>query len=84
MCPLIFNAKLCDLFLFKPNVDLISYANNTPFAMGGSSELEVINEIKDVVESLTFCFRNNFMKVNPDKFHFLLSGKKSHQMDICN
>ena len=83
--PLIFNVPLCDLFLFKPNIDLIRYADdNTPFAMGGSSELEVINEIKDVAESLTFLFRNNCMKVNPDKFHLLLSGKKSHHVDICN
>ena len=49
----------------------------------GSSELEVINEIKTVVESLTLWFRNNSMKVNPDKFHLLLSDKKIHQVDIC-
>ena len=24
------------------------------------------------------------MKLNPDKFHLLLSDKKSHQVDICN
>ena len=24
------------------------------------------------------------MKVNPDKFHLLLSDKKSYQVDICN
>ena len=37
--PLIFNVFLCDLFLFKSNIDLVSYAdNNIPFAMGGSSE----------------------------------------------
>ena len=42
--PLIFNVFLCDLFLFKPIIDLISYADdNTPFAIDGSSELEVIN-----------------------------------------
>ena len=36
---LIFTVFLYDLFLFKPNVDLVSYADdNTPFAMGGSSE----------------------------------------------
>ena len=65
--PLIFTVFLYDLFLFKPNIDLVSYADdNTPFAMGGSSELEVINEIKSVVESLTLWFRNNCMKVNPD------------------
>ena len=83
--PLIFTVFVCDLFLIKPNIDLVSYADdNTPFAMGGSSELEVIGEIKGVVESLTLWFRNNCMKVNPNKFHLLLSDKKSHQMDICN
>ena len=44
--------------------------------MGCSSELEVINEIKSVMESLTLWFRNNCMKVNPDKCHLLLSDKK--------
>ena len=44
--------------------------------MGGSSELELINKIKSVVESLTLWFQNNCMKVNPDKFHLLLSDKK--------
>ena len=44
--------------------------------MGGSSELEVINEIKSAAESLTLWFRNDCMKVNPDKFHLLFSDKK--------
>ena len=45
--PQIFIVFLYDLFLIKPNIDLVSYADDsTPFAMGGSSELEVINEIK--------------------------------------
>ena len=44
---------MISLSLFKPNIDLVSYADdNTPFAVGGSSELEVINEIKSVAESL--------------------------------
>ena len=55
--PLFFNVFLCDLFLFKPNIDLVSYGDdNTPFAKGDSSELEVINEIKGVTESLTLWF----------------------------
>ena len=63
--------------MFKPNIDLVSYAEySTPFAIGGSSELEVISEIKSMVESLTLWFWNNCMKVNPDKFHLLLSDKK--------
>ena len=75
--PLIFTTFLYDLFMFKPNIDLVSYAEySTPFAMGGSSELEVISEIKGMVESLTLWCWNNCMKVNPDKFHLLLSDKK--------
>ena len=75
--PLIVTVFLYDLFLFKPNIDLVSYADDsTPFAMGGSSELEVINEIRNVVENLTLWFWNNCTKVNPDKFHLFLSDKK--------
>ena len=84
MGPLLFDVFLCDLFVFIPNINLVSYADdNTPFAMV-SSELEVVNEIKTVGESLTLWFLNNCMKVNPDKFHFLCSDKKIHQVDICN
>ena len=40
--PLIFNVFLCDLFLFKPNINLVSYADyKTLFGMVGSSELRV-------------------------------------------
>ena len=54
---LIFTAFLHDLFMFKPNIDLVSYAEySTPFALGGSSELEVISEIKSMVESLNLRF----------------------------
>ena len=75
--PLIFTVFLYDPFLFKPDIDFVSYADdNTPFAMDGSSELEVINEIKSVAESLTLWFCNNCKKVNPDKFHLLLSAKE--------
>ena len=62
--PLLFTVFLYDVFLFKPNINLVSYADdNTPCAMGGSSELEVITEIKSVVESLTLWLRNNCMEM---------------------
>ena len=74
--PLIFTVFLYDLFLLKPNIALLYADYSTPFTMGGSSELEVITEIKSVVESLTLWFRSNCMKVKPDKFHLPLSDKK--------
>ena len=79
-----FNVFLCDLFLLILNIDLVNNADdNTPFGMS-SSELEVFNEIMSVVESLTLWFRNNCIKVNPDKFQLLLSDKKVDQVNICN
>ena len=57
--------------------------DNTPFAMG-SWELEVINEIESVTETLTLRFRNDCMKVNSDMFHPHRSDNKIHQVDICN
>ena len=78
MGPLTFNVFLCDLFPFKPNIDLISYADDkTPFAMGGSSELEVINEIKGVAESLTLWFRNNCFNEMP-KAKIILHFERSY------
>ena len=75
--PVPFNVFLSDHFLFIPNIDLVSYVDDsTPFAIG-SSELEVINEIKTVARSLTLWVRNKCMKVNPDRFHLLLSDKKN-------
>ena len=51
---LIFTVFLYDRFLFKPNIYLVNYADDsTPFTMGAISELEVINEIKSALESLT-------------------------------
>ena len=32
--------------------------------------------VQSVAERLTLWFRNNFMKVNPDKFHLVLSDEK--------
>ena len=59
-----------------PNIGFVSYADdNTPFVMG-SSEVEVINEIKTAAESFTLWFQNNCIKVHPDKFHLLLTDKK--------
>ena len=57
------------------DLDLIKPLQNGSCSCG-SSEFEVINEIKSASERLTLWFRNNCVKVNPDKFHFLLSDKK--------
>lgn len=56
--------------------------DNTPFAMG-SSELEVINEIKSTAESFSLWFQNICMKMSLNKFHLLLGDRKIRQVNFA-
>ena len=79
----LFNIFLCNLYLFIINLSwLIKYADgNTPLAMG-SSELEVINEIKSTAESFSLWFQNSCMKMSLNKFHLLLGDRKIRQVNF--
>ena len=82
--PLLFNIFICDLFLFFPDINIVGYADdNTPYSLG-QKEDEVLNEIKSASEKLFSWFKANYMKVNPDKFHLLLSNTKELKINICN
>ena len=82
--PLIFNIFICDLFLFFPDINIVGYADdNTPYSLG-KTEDQVINEIKQASEKIFSWFQDNYMKINPEKFHLLMSTTKDLQIDICN
>jgi len=82
--PLIFNIFICDLFLFFPDINIVGYADdNTPYSLG-QNEDQVLNEIKSASENLLSWFQDNYMKMNPDKFHLLLSNRKELKINICN
>ena len=82
--PLIFNIFICDLFLFFPDMNIVGYADdNTPYSLGKTKD-EVLNEIKLASDKLFTWFQDNYMKINPDKFHLLLSNTKDVKINICN
>ena len=82
--PLLFNIFLCDLFLIMNNIDRASYADdNTPFITDDSIE-KVITNLENASKILFRWFRNNQMKANPDKCHFLCSSNTEVSLDVEN
>ena len=87
--PLLFNIFLSDSFFVMNDVDFASYADdNTPFFVGNDLD-EVIFKLQNASITLFQWFKDNQMKVNPDKCHFLCSSKSNKSImieneEICN
>ena len=75
---------LYDLFYFLQGTDIASYADDTtPYNANLSQEL-VINKLDETSSTLFKWFNNNYMKVNSDKSHLLMSGNKKAIANIDN
>ena len=87
--PLLFNIFLCDLFFEMNDEDFASYADdNTPFFVGNDLD-EVIFKLQNASITLFQWFKDNQMKANPDKYHFLCSSNSNKSImieneEICN
>ena len=72
--PLLFNIFICDMFYFLEDYEIANYADDsTPF----STECSHQSVIEDLEKSSAILFnwlKSNYMKVNTDKSHLLLSG----------
>ena len=63
------------MFLQMKEIDLVGYADdNTPYTQGSSCE-SVTNTLVQSVNDFMIWFNNNYMKLNSDKCHLILSGK---------
>ena len=79
--PLLFNIFISDLFLFF-GVDIANYADdNTPYVCHLDFNI-VAQNLENASDKLLKWFANNKMKVNPDKYHFLLTGKNELTLNI--
>ena len=80
--PLLFNIFLSDLFLFLNDVDIANYADdNTPYSCQKECKI-VANSLENSSVKLLTWFTINRMKSNPDKYHFLLTGKNELTLNI--
>ena len=82
--PLLFNIFICDMFYFLKKFDLVNYADDTsPFCVGNNHE-SVIKVLEQSSAILFKWLKENYMKVNTDKSHLLLSGNTKHESNIDN
>ena len=82
--PLLFNIFICDMFYFLENYELANYADDsTPYIAKRNHKL-VIEELETSSSILFKWLQTNYMKVNTDKSHLLLSGNVSLTSNIDN
>ena len=80
--PFLFNIFLSDLFLLLNDIDIMNYANdNTDYVCQHDSGT-VANSLEISSIKLLTWFTYNRMKANPDKYHFLLTGKNELILNI--
>ena len=69
LSPLLFNIYINDLFLFSTDFKIANYANDcSPFEFSGTTN-DVILKLENDAIILMQWFKNNYMKLNPDKCH---------------
>ena len=72
--PLLFNAYINVLFYHFNNTHKCNFADDTTLNAFSKSLKELLHNIEYDSLSAIIWFKNNFMKLNEDKYHFLISG----------
>ena len=78
--PLLFNIYLNDLIFSLKNINVCNFADNTtPYVCDKSIET-VLKLLEENCEIALCWFENNYMKLNTDKCHLIVSGYKHEQI----
>ena len=73
--PLLFSVYLNDLFFFLKDVGRYNFADNTTTYISDES-LENLKLLEKTSMLAISWFENNYMKMNTDKCHLIVSGSK--------
>ena len=74
----------CDLLLSIQNTDICNYADDTTIYACDNNLDNVIARLENDSSIIIQWFANNFMKLNTDKCHLLILGRKSNQHITVN
>ena len=64
------------LFILEDDVDVYNYADDNTFVCSGYDYESVKDKLIRNVNNVITWFESNNMMVNPDKFQFIVFGKK--------
>ena len=73
--PLLFNIYINDIFYFVTKGNLTNYADDTtPFAIDTTLDV-LLYSLETDTSVLIKWFHNNYLKMNPDKYHLLITNR---------
>ena len=82
--PLLFNIYLNDLFYFTEEMGMTNYADdNTPYATA-DDVVSLLNILEQNVEVLITWVKNNYFKLNADKWKLLVSNHDEDASILIN
>jgi len=80
--PLLFNIYINDLFFLLKDIDVCNFADDTsPYVCDMDIQI-VLNKLEINSDLALSWFENNYMKLNTDKCHLLVSGHKAEEMFV--
>ena len=83
--PLAYNIFCNDLLLIlKEKCDITNYADDNTISCSGETAGEVIQKLQHAASIMIQWFKSNYLKANPDKFHFIIynNGLKKYEIGI--
>ena len=76
--PLLFNIYINDLFYQFTDTHVCNFADDTTLTACSTNLEELLHNLEGDTLSAILWFRNNYMKLNQDKCHFLTCGNIEH------
>ena len=77
--PLFFNIYINDLLLSIQETDICNYADDTTIYTCDTRLENVVSRLENDSKIIIEWFRNNYMKLNEDKCHFMIFGERTNQ-----
>ena len=74
--PLLFNKFINDLFFVLEKSDICNFADDNTLNSCGANLKTVLENLKHDARKLSYWFKTNSMKANPEKFQFMILSKK--------
>ena len=81
--PLLFNIYINDLFYLVDQTDISNYADDTTFYACDIDLKNLVQRLEHDSSLAIEWFESNYMKLNPEKCHFIISGHK-HEVVFAN
>ena len=80
--PLLFNIYINDLLMFVPDIEICNYADDTTLYASDINPSHVIEKLEKNSSTVAEWLKDNCMKLNGDKCHFMTFGNQSNDLAI--